>query len=258
DTLFNPTVRALRQILVLRDDAVVERKGREILFEVQGVHAPLKRLSEGYKTVVATGVDIMREMLRYWPELESARGVVLIDELETHLHPRWKMRLVQRLRKAMPQVQFIATTHDPLCLRGMHDGEVAVLVRDEDHNVEQLRDVPNVRGLSVEQLLTSDFFGLFTTEDQAFEEELTRYIALAAKRDRTADEDEDLQQKRSVAKERMLVGSTPGSQVVYQAVNEFLLESRAKPVSARAALKRESVNKVLDLWKTLGTDGAGE
>src|SRR5262249_59934446 len=114
---------------------------------------PLNRLSEGYKTIVATVVDVMREMLEYWPDLESAKGVVLIDELETHLHPRWKMRIVQRLRRAMPQVQFVATTHDPLCLRGLYDGEAQVLQRDADKRIEKLVEVPNVRGLSVEPQL---------------------------------------------------------------------------------------------------------
>lgn len=252
--MFSLAVRALRQILMLPDDAIVRRPedgGGEIRFEVQGIVAPLSRLSDGYKTIVATSVDIMREMLRYWPDLANARGVVLIDELEAHLHPRWKMRIVQRLRRAMPQVQFIATTHDPLCLRGMYDGEVQVLSRDDQFNVERIVDVPNVRGLSVEQLLTSDCFGLFSTEDPAFDEEVTRYVALATKRQRTAAEERELERHREIVKERMVVGATPEAQMIQEAMSRYLLDRRTKRAGARASLKRESIADAVKLWNSL-------
>lgn len=257
DELFNPTVRALRQILVLPDEAIVDRlargigKGAEMMFEVQGLSAPLERLSEGYKTVVTTGVDIMRELLRYWPNLEMARGVVLIDEIETHLHPRWKMRIMQRLRRAMPQVQFIVTTHDPLCLRGMHDREVQVLARDAQLRIERVLDVPNVRGLSVEQILTSDYFGLFSTEDPAMEETMARYVALATKRDRTVGDDEELERQRQLAKDQMVLGETPHTQVVQEAVRQYVLSRRTAAPASRASLRRESIRRVVEIWKSL-------
>jgi uncharacterized protein (TIGR02646 family) len=256
DDRFNASVRALRPLLLLKEEALVQRppkraKGAEMTFEVQGIAAPLGRLSEGYKTVVAMGVDIMREMLHYWPDLESACGVVLIDELETHLHPRWKMRIVQRLRKAMPQVQFIATTHDPLCLRGLYDGEVQVLSRDESFHIERLANVPNVRGLSVEQLLLSDYFGLFSTEDPSFEDSVSRYVALATKRDRTESEEQELAAHRQKTKEAIVLGETPQAQLVHEAVSQFLLERDTQPAAAREGFKRESLDRIVDLWKSI-------
>lgn len=262
DSIFNPTVRALKQLLGLPDQALIERpkpkEKAEMMFEVQGNKAPLARLSEGYKTIVATGVDIMREMLRFWPELESAGGVVLIDEIETHLHPRWRMRIIDRLRKAMPQVQFITTTHDPLTLRGLYNGEVQVLARNAEFQIERLVDVPNVRGLSVEQLLTSDYFGLFSTEDPVIEEAMSRYVTLATKRDRTLADEHELEGHRQLAKDRLLVGSTPQSQVLYEAANEYLLQRRTRPSSARASLKKESIGKMVDFWKSIDAEETAE
>jgi len=72
---------------------------------------------------------IMKMLFERWDNLTSASAIVLIDELDAHLHPRWKMRIVSSLRKAFPQVQFIASTHDPLVLRGIRNNEVAVLRR---------------------------------------------------------------------------------------------------------------------------------
>lgn len=259
---FNSAVRALRQLLLLPDEAFVARPkrghrgGAEIMFELQGSATPLNRLSEGYRTVVATAVDVMREMLDFWPNLEKARGVVLIDELETHLHPRWKMRILQRLRTAMPGVQFIATTHDPLCLRGLYDGEVQVLRRGEGSRIEQVSDLPNVQGLTVEQLLTSEFFGLLSTEDPSVEADLIRYVALATKQGRSPDEEAELQQQRDRAQRRIRLGALPQTQLLYETANEFLVRERHLASGHRADLKRDTAEKMLDIWSSLKDDPA--
>lgn len=256
DTNFNAAIRAFRELLLLPEEAHVsrpprgERRGKEIMFEIQGEPEPLRRLSEGYKTTIATAVDIMREMLEYWPDLESARGVVLIDELDTHLHPRWKMRIVQRLREAMPLVQFIATTHDPLCLRGLADGEVQVLRRNENNRIERVNDLPNVRGLSVEQLLTSEFFGLFSTEDPKFEEDMSRYVALSTKHQLSQEEQTELEYYRNLVHDTITLGSTPQRRLVQDAAREYLLEQRRTPPEGQAALKQAAVRQIIDLWKS--------
>ena len=257
---FDAAIRALKDLLLLPEDAPFtrpprgQRRGAEIMVEMSGVREPLRRLSEGYKTTVATGVDIMREMLTYWPDLESARGVVLIDEIETHLHPRWKMRIVGRLRRCMPRVQFIATTHDPLCLRGLADGEPQVLRRDAFGRVERAPDLPNVSGLSVEQLLTSEFFGLFSTEDPEFEEEMTLYAALAMKPGRLPEEDSELEQYRERLQRKVTLGLQPLEQVIQEAAGEYLAQRRLASAHERPELKQAAVNKVLDLWKSIGEE----
>jgi hypothetical protein len=50
-------------------------------------------------------------------------GVVLIDEIDAHLHPRWQMQVVTTLRTLFPRMTFVATTHNPLALVGARDGE---------------------------------------------------------------------------------------------------------------------------------------
>lgn len=254
DDKFSLAVRALRQLLGLPDEAKVKRvkDGQErIVLELDGNVTPLTRLSEGYKTIVATAVDIMREMLLYWPDLETARGVVLIDEVETHLHPRWKMRIMERLRGAMPQVQFIATTHDPLCLRGLHNDEAQVLRRNDNDVVEQLRDLPNVRGLSVEQLLTSEFFGLYSTEDPSLEEKLTNYVALATKRDRSPVEEDELARYRDATRDVVRLGSTPATQLIQDAATEYLAQSSRTDRDESGVSRKDAVNKIVEIWKSL-------
>ena len=111
---------------------------------------------------------------------------MLIDELGAHLHPRWRMRIVPSLRQVFPRVQFLTSTHDPLCLRGLGDGEVVVVKRDPDGEVVAVTDLPSVAGLRVDQLLTSEHFGLNSTIDPELDSLFAEYYLLKAKPHRTA------------------------------------------------------------------------
>ena len=68
----------------------------------------LSQLSQGYRSMIALAVDLMSYVLTHWESLEAAEGVVLIDEIGPHLHPRWQMRVVSAFREAFPRLQFIA------------------------------------------------------------------------------------------------------------------------------------------------------
>lgn len=169
DQHFYAAARALREVLLLEDDDDFERDAGDkeggIYITHHGQRTALGDMSVGYKSVIAMACDIIRELLYHYDNLEFAYGVVFVDEIETHLHPRWKMQIMQLLRKAFPKVQFIVTTHDPLCLRGMYDGEVFVLQRtDAGNTVEKIDDLPSIRGMRAEQILTSEFFGLGSTD----------------------------------------------------------------------------------------------
>ena len=76
----------------------------------------------------------------------------------------------------MPRVQFIGTTHDPLCLRGLEDGEVIVLQRDEVGQIISIPNLPSIKGMRADQLLTSDFFGLSSTVDPETELDVARFV----------------------------------------------------------------------------------
>ncbi|MBL8896850.1 MAG: AAA family ATPase, partial [Planctomycetes bacterium] len=99
-------------------------------------------LSDGYQVLVAIAVDLMRGMNEKLGHFRSSSGIVLLDELGTHLHPRWRMRIVPRLRAAFPRIQFLATTHEPLCLRGLDQHEVIRLERSEGEIIA-IDDLPS-------------------------------------------------------------------------------------------------------------------
>ncbi|WP_169444604.1 AAA family ATPase [Massilia niastensis] len=249
---FASVARAMREILALQyeDEVVRDGDGRVFVF-AHGRQTPIDKLSDGYLSLFAMAIDIMREMLNTWGSLEVARGIVLIDEIETHLHPRWKMQVVGALRKALPNVQFIATTHDPLCLRGMNDSEVIVLHRSEGNTIKKLENLPPISGMRAEQILTSDYFGLASTSDANFEAQLNQLGVLARTPRRQMEEkDRDFASKlEKDVRSRLSIGDTAIEQILNEAMMHYLLERRDPGVVDRKTLREAAVADVLKALK---------
>lgn len=86
-------------------------------------------LSDGFKNMVAMVADIAHRASRLNPHLGkdaavATSGIVLIDEIDLHLHPKWQRRVVDDLQKAFPNLQFIATTHSPFILQSLKHGQI--------------------------------------------------------------------------------------------------------------------------------------
>lgn len=161
---FNLHATDLKTLLPMEpEDRLHRRKGR-LYATSRGESAPLAELSDGYRSVIALATDLILHLSSHWPSMAAAEGLLLIDELEVHLHPQWRMTIVSLLRKVFPRLRVIATTHDPLSLQQTEPGEVVLLRRTDGIGVEAVpRDVP--KGLRADQLLTGDWFGLTTTTD---------------------------------------------------------------------------------------------
>ena len=105
-------------------DAIVDGKGdhlvthQEVLVIDHGpVTLPVRQLSDGERGILALVLDLARRLAQANPELEDpareAEAVVLIDDIELHLHPTWQRQIVRKLTATFPRCQFIATTHSP-------------------------------------------------------------------------------------------------------------------------------------------------
>ncbi|HKP09610.1 MAG TPA: AAA family ATPase [Gaiella sp.] len=252
DATFEEVARALKGLLDLEtgDRLVRNRRGRRVDVEAFGLRVPLEHLSDGYQSVVALATDLMISLLRQWPSVEAAEGTVLIDELGAHLHPRWRMRIVPSLRQVFPRVQFLSSTHDPLCLRGLGDGEVVVVRRDQAGGVEAVTDLPSVAGLRVDQLLTSEHFGLNSTIDPELDALFAEYYLLKAKPHLTSAE----RRRRKELEARLdgldVMGSTRRERIVLEAADDFLAKAGtlADP-DERLALQRSTKRRIAKIWE---------
>ncbi|MBL6448417.1 AAA family ATPase [Fulvivirga sp. 29W222] len=121
-------------------------------------------LSTGFRQLLTLACDIIDSLNLKYNDIQSARGIVLLDEIENHLHPKWKNRIVGQLREIFPMVQFIVATHEPLCINSLEEGEVFLTKRNEDGKVEiQGLEVP--KGTKSSEILTGEWFGLTSTLD---------------------------------------------------------------------------------------------
>jgi uncharacterized protein (TIGR02646 family) len=180
--LFDWVGLAIKDLLLLGNNSklVVENNVVKIRHSKRSAET-LQQLSDGYQSIITVAVDIIRTLLKDKTTMETAQGIVLVDELETHLHPRWKMQVVSQLRKVFPKIQFIATTHDPLCLRGLQNGEVVVLYKNLYKKVKIFSSLPDPTGMNAEQLLNSQYFGLSSTYDYKDEERFNEYYYLLSR-----------------------------------------------------------------------------
>ncbi|MBN2977279.1 AAA family ATPase [Pseudomonas lactucae] len=124
----------------------------EMVIDKAGSSLNVLQLSQGEKSLMALVGDIARRLAIMNPLLENAlhgKGVVLIDEVDLHLHPKWQRRLIQQLTDTFPNCQFILTTHSPLVISDTKD--VLCYVLDDG----ELEERNGLYGLDANQVLLS-------------------------------------------------------------------------------------------------------
>ena len=118
-----------------------------------------EELGFGYQTTLTWLADFCKRMFELYPNAENPlheEAVVLVDEIDLHLHPKWQRDLVPTLSKIFPNVQFIVTTHSPHVLQSMEDVNLYVLRRDAESGeieAERSRET-NFTGWTVEEILS--------------------------------------------------------------------------------------------------------
>jgi len=114
------------------------------------------QLSSGFRTMVALAMDLARRMADLNPHLPDptqSPGIVLIDEIDLHLHPRWQQLVVKGLLEAFPNVQFVMTTHSPQVLTTLREENILKLKWHANHL--SFEPVPSTEGAEAGRLLTS-------------------------------------------------------------------------------------------------------
>jgi energy-coupling factor transporter ATP-binding protein EcfA2 len=187
-------------ILALLNDGLFPEGTRVVRFDLRGlwveqagVTMPLRNLSDGYRATIALVFDVVRQLHRCFGDLAISwgekpvvvihEGVVLIDEIDAHLHPAWQKRIGFWLKEHFPNIQFIVTTHSPfICqaadakglirLPAPGSGKTAEHVTDEDFRII-------VNGGADDAALTA-LFGLEHAHSDESEKKRTRVAELEA------------------------------------------------------------------------------
>ncbi|MGC4001111.1 MAG: AAA family ATPase [Anaeromyxobacter sp.] len=179
----------------------------------------------------------------------GAFALVLIDELDAHMHPRWQQALVYRLKQSFPHVQFVACTHSPLIVGGLEKAEVTRFAL-QDSKVATVEFSPDMTYGRTDQVLAGELFDLNSTLDPRTETYIAEYKMLLGRDD--LDDTEKAQRRKL---ERTLEARIPPSPTtpqgrrtleLLQSLDEVLPrleESDRKKLAAQVRQLRETFRK---------------
>ncbi|MDQ9020155.1 AAA family ATPase [Acinetobacter sichuanensis] len=129
----------------------VQRKPRlNMVVDKNGEKLIVNQLSQGEKSLMALVGDIARRLAMMNPKLDNplhGKGIILIDEIDMHLHPQWQRSIIQRLQTTFPNCQFILTTHSPLVISDTQN----ILVYDLDG--QEVNALPSLYGQDANTVL---------------------------------------------------------------------------------------------------------
>jgi predicted ATPase len=156
----------------------------------------LRDMSLGYQTLVVWLTDFASKLFIRYPDspnpLEEP-AIVLIDEIDLHLHPEWQRKLIGFLSGIFKNTQFIATAHSPLIVQAAGDaGANVVLLRREGDQTIVVKDLPDVQRWRIDQILNSELFDDVPAHSLETEKQLRRRDELLAKSRLTAKDRAEL------------------------------------------------------------------
>lgn len=143
----------------------------------------LRRLGFGYQSQIAWMVDFASRMFERYPDSPdplAEPAVVLVDEIDLHMHPRWQRQIIGYLTERCPNTQFIVTAHSPLVVQAAAGANIVLLRREGDHVVID-NDPEVMENWRVDQILTSELFGVESARPPKIEPQLKERRALLAK-----------------------------------------------------------------------------
>jgi hypothetical protein len=161
----------------------------EYLFEMRGLPVPFGALSDGYHAYIGWIADLLYHVTIGAPgiaKLVDNSGIVLIDEIDLHLHPEWQRSVVPKLAAALPNLQFILTSHSPIVAGTLQAANIYLTEPTEGaaSTVRQIEE--RIHGLSAEQILLGSYFNLSSTRAADMQDELAKLADRAHEGDANA------------------------------------------------------------------------
>lgn len=141
-------------------------KEGEYLFGKKGAQVPYPALSDGYRAFLGWLGDLLYHICETCPsghKLVENKGLVMVDEIDLHLHPKWQMTVLQTLAKELPNIQFIVTSHSPLIVGSLEWMNIILMQPGVRQSSTAKRIEWAVHGLDADQILLTDFFGMTST-----------------------------------------------------------------------------------------------
>jgi len=230
--------RKILERLLAVNSIKLEKAG--ITVDGQWGSMPLRDLADGYKSTFLWVTDFLGWAYSFDEKIETIskfKGIVIIDELEQHLHATWQRVLISRLKAYFPKMQFIVSTHSPLIaasignLDSRNDKLFICEPSDEDSTLVQVSEHETMQSYRFDQVLASRAFKYLIEENPALEEAIKRASILKDKGDkRTLKEEEEYKKLKEDLKGSPFLKAT--TSVQREIEEEDLKELKSKEAEA--------------------------
>ncbi len=169
---------------------------------------PLNTLSQGTQSIIQWLAHLLIGYAEYYgfPEnLEDQQGILIVDEIDAHLHPSWQRRIIPTLTRHLPNLQIFCSTHSPLMLAGLREGQVQLLQRDKDGKVIVSRNEMDIVGWTSDEIL-QNLQGIRNPTDSETAIHLERLEYLRSRNTLSVEEQAELEALRHTVSKDLLKG----------------------------------------------------
>jgi len=204
------------------------RSNASIIAETAFGRRNLRELSLGYQSTIALVIDMASRLYEQYPYSDNPLlepAIVLIDEVDLHLHPKWQRQFFDTVGKAFENTQFVVTTHSPLVVQSTPDANLVLLRQEGDHVVID-GEAKSMRNWRVDQILTSDLFDLPTARPPQLDKAIAERNKILSKSTLSA---KDRQQLKQLDTE---IGPLPGGQTLADAQAMDIIREAADLIRA--------------------------
>jgi len=192
---FDKILRFINHSDLLPENVIIEKVNHEGVFFKDGMHPniDINELSDGYQSVFSLTIEIVRQISKRFNLEEvlkveedkkfhvEATGVILIDEVDIHLHPQWQAKIGGWFKAYFPKIQFIISTHSPIVCQSAEGGSIWKIehVKNEKDSRKLIgQDFKRLVYGSLTDAISTDIFGEQTVERSEVSNEMLDKLAL--------------------------------------------------------------------------------
>lgn len=207
---FNELKNCLKEILMLDDSDEIQlhASGGLYIKSKRWGNRTLSSISDGYQSLTTVIIDFLSWKLlhnRKNFDLANTSGIFIIDEVEQHLHPKWQRNIISALSRRFPKMQFIGSSHTPICALGLNDltckSQLIKASYIDNHSEVDIFDMKEVyKGYRIDQILTSNIFELTSARSKSIEKKLKEYREIYLK-DSSERSEKDKEKLAEIEKE---------------------------------------------------------
>jgi ABC-type multidrug transport system ATPase subunit len=198
ETVKNLLIDLLPDVENIRAKPITKTQSKPAIeFETPYGWVSTRSLSLGYQTLIAWMVDLAHRLIERYPDSDNPLeqpAIVLVDEIDLHLHPKWQRTVINHLTRILKKTQFIVTAHSPLIVQSAPDDANIVLLKRQGDQVIIHNNEEMIKGWRIDQVLTSDLFYLPSARPSEYDNYLKRKEKILSKPQLTLADEQELEE----------------------------------------------------------------